>query len=241
MNLRLICCDVFLRYACRLISESPHIVDVEFVPMLAHTHPDELRAELQKRIDSRVDGRTYDALLLGYGLCGNTTAGLTCSIPMIIPRVHDCCAMFMGSTDNFLRGFGESLSMRWSACGYFERGHMENGGDIFGSHKTQPEYLKLVENYGEDNADYIWETMHPKIETHEAAYINIDGFEYSGAREGFARRMEESGVQLKEMDGDLSFLGRLINGPWDAETFLTVQPGKMITPVYDLYTVFTEV
>ena len=43
MFLKFICCDVFARIACGLISMSPHIVDVEFVPMLTHNEPEKLR------------------------------------------------------------------------------------------------------------------------------------------------------------------------------------------------------
>jgi len=242
MRLRLLCCDVFLRCACYLVSQSKHIVDVEFVPMLAHTKPDELRAILQERIDAGVQVRNYDALLLGYGLCGNTTAGLTCDIPMIIPRVHDCCAVFLGSADNFAREMGDAPSMRWCSCGYYERGHLDDkyDGDDFGTdYKLRPEYLKMIEDYGEDNADYIWETLHPKIETEEAAYIQIDGFEFSGSSAGFAKNVEASGAAVKPIKGDLSYLKRLIDGPWDTAAFLTVPPGKKITPVYDMENVYT--
>ena len=242
MIYRLLCCDVFLRYACDIVSKSPNIVDVEFVPMLAHSEPGRLREELQRRIDAGVATRDYAKLLLGYGLCGNTTAGLTCGIPMVIPRVHDCCTLFLGSKGRFIEEFGDALSMRWCTNGYFERGYLDGSydeNDLGATYKTNPEYLKMAEQYGEDNAEYIWETMHPKIETKEAAYIRIDGFEQSGGVEGFGARAKESGSALRVIEGDVSFLKRLIDGPWDESEFLHVPPGGKITAVYDMDTVFT--
>ena len=241
MRLRLLCCDVFLRYACGIIAKSPNIVDVEFVPMLAHNEPERLRKELQERINAGVRVRNYDKLLLGYGLCGNTTAGLTCEIPVIIPRVHDCCAMFLGSRERFAEEFGDALSMRWSSNGYYERGHGDDNYNKHGfnaAYKTMPDYLQMIEQYGEENAEYIWETMHPKIETKEAAYIKIDGYEFNDSLENFRKSVAESGTGLRLINGATSFLEELINGPWDAERFLHVPAGKKITAVYDMETVF---
>jgi len=246
MRLRLICCDVFLRYACSIISTSPHIVDADFIPMLAHTKPDELRAELQERINTGAKVRRYDKILLGYGLCGNVASGLTCEIPMVIPRVHDCCAVFMGSKERFLEEFKNSLSMRWCTCGYYERGHLDEkyGADAIdfnATYKTNPEYLQLLEQYGEDNAEYVWETLHPKIETDEAAYIKIDGFEYSGSYEGFTAGLAGSNVKARVVKGSTAYLDSLINGPWDETNFLHVPVGKKIAPVYDMDEVLTAI
>ena len=243
MKLKLICCDVFLRIASYYVSKSPHIVDVEFIPMLAHDKPDELRLILQERINISMKTRKYDKLLLGYGLCGNTTANLYCEIPIIIPRVHDCCAMFLGSKNKFLQDFGEHLSMRWCSNGYYERGYMDenyNTNKHSGDYKTNIEYLKMVEQYGEENAEYVWETMHPKIETKEAAYIQINGFEYNDSLNNYGTKVRQDGAELKIIDGDPTYLERLINGPWDDKEFLHVSPGNKIKPVYDMDVVYVE-
>jgi hypothetical protein len=240
MLIKFICCDVFARIACRLVSESPHVVDLELMPMLAHDEPQKLKAALQKKIDESTgaSGRKYDALILGYGLCGNSVTGLCCPVPMVIPRVHDCCALFLGGRENFMENFGEMLSARWSSTGYFERCHGINGGNYsasqLASYKTSAEYLGYADKYGEEGADYIWETMHPEIETDEAVYIRIEGFEYSGALEKYSSEIDETGKKLKVAEGDISLLKALIYGDWDDGRFLVVPPGKKITGVYDM-------
>jgi len=144
----------------------------------------------------------------------------------------------MGGKEKFLSAFGDILSARWSSTGYFERCHALNnnymGTEQLASYKTSAEYMNYVEQYGEDNADYIWETMHPEIETDEAVYIKIDGFEYSGSFEKYKSEIEKSGKILKVVSGDISMLKSLINGEWDDGRFLVIPPGKKIAGVYDM-------
>jgi hypothetical protein len=211
--------------------------------MLKHDQPKKLNALIQEKITKSMEesGRKYDALILGYGLCGNSVTGLSCPVQMIIPRAHDCCAVQMGSNENFIANFGDILSARWSSTGYFERCHgINRGGDEqLASYKTSAEYMKYVEQYGEENADYIWETMHPGIETDEAVYIKIDGFEYSDSYAVYRSEIEKADKKLRTVNGDISLLKSLIYGEWDEERFLIVPPGKKIVGVYDMKYVMT--
>ena len=251
MFLKFICCDVFTRIACDLVAKSPHIIDIEFVPMLTHNEPEKLRSILKGVIDKSVNGsgRGYDAVLLGYGLCGNSVTGLSCPVPMIIPRAHDCCTLFMGGKEKFLAAFGGILSARWCSTGYYERCHLVNQNRRAGMeeseveqlalYKTSAEYMGYVDQYGEENAEYIWETMHPDIETDEAVYIKLDGYEHSGAQENYAAEIKNAGKELKTVEGDVSLLKALIDGEWDEDRFLVVPPGKRIAGVYDMQYVMT--
>ena len=240
MLIKFICCDVFTRIACDLVARSPHIVDIEFVPMMAHEEPSKLNLLIREKIENSVNGsgRRYDALILGFGLCGNAVIGLTCPIPMVIPRAHDCCTIHMGSKERFIEAFGDILSARWCSTGYFERARIMNSGytdlEQLSNYKTSAEYMGYVEQYDEETADYLWETLHPKIESNESVYIKIDGFEYSDSLELYKKDMDEAGVKLKIVDGKISLLEALVNGEWDGGRFLTIPPGKKIAGVYDM-------
>ena len=230
---------MFNRIACDLVAKSPNIIDVEFVPMLAHVEPVKLNQQLQERINAvKESDRSYDAILLGFGLCGNSVIGLTSDLPMIIPRAHDCCTIHMGSKGNFLNAFEGNLSSGWGSTGYFERTFSQYSGypitDQLANYKTTKEYIGYVEQYGEEDADYIWETMHPKIETGDSFYIKIDGYEYSNSYEGYLARAEETGKQMNVVNGSAGMLKALVNGDWNEDMFLIVGPGQKIAGVYDL-------
>ncbi|MCL2046523.1 MAG: DUF1638 domain-containing protein [Oscillospiraceae bacterium] len=208
--------------------------------MLIHMDPKTLNETLMKTIENSLNAsnRKYDALILGFGLCGNAAVGLSCSIPMIIPRVHDCCTVHMGSKERFLEVFGNSFSARWCSTGYYERGRLNAIGfsdlEQLSNHKTTEEYRAYLETYDEETADYIWETLHPKMDEIESVYIEIDGFEYSNTKELYKADMEGADVKLKTVKGDITMLRDLINGNWNNERFLTVPPNKKIVGIYDM-------
>lgn len=120
MRYKLISCEVFSRPAFLAAANSQHIIDMEFTKLRSHLKPGSLREEIQSIIDRTTE--YYDAVLLGYGLCGNSTAGLTArSLPLVIPRAHDCCTIFLGSRSAFVEHFGQTPSAQWSTTCYYER------------------------------------------------------------------------------------------------------------------------
>ena len=77
MRFKLLACDVLTREVCYCVARSPHVIDPQFTPKGEHNVPERLRDRLQGQIDALADDETrYDAVLLGYGLCGNSVVGL---------------------------------------------------------------------------------------------------------------------------------------------------------------------
>src|ERR1035437_7075587 len=91
MRLKLISCEVLYREMCDSIARSPHQVDVEFLPKGLHDLGGaEMRSRLQEAVD-RAGPSQYEAVLMGYSLCGNGLLGLAArAIPIVVPRAHDC-------------------------------------------------------------------------------------------------------------------------------------------------------
>lgn len=241
MKYKLICCEVFTREVCLAIASTPNIVDPDFTPKGAHESPDYLRQTIQEKIYEVENTPGYDAILLGYGLCGNAVDGITAgSVPLVIPRAHDCCTIFLGSRKKFYEEFKDNLSAEWSSAGYMERGEgylrTTDTGKFLGLDQS---YNDLVEKYGEENAVFIWETLHPQPLHKEMIFIDIPQFSSLGYKEALKSVADEQGRELKVLQGDMRLIEHLISGNWDENEFLIVPPGKKIIPCYDFDTIMT--
>jgi len=234
MRYKLISCEVFARPAFMAAANSKHIIDMEFTKLRSHLKPGSLREEIQSMIDRAAD--QYDAILLGYGLCGNSTAGLVArSLPMIIPRAHDCCTVFLGSRSAFLEHFGKTPSAQWSTACYYERSDGWYSDNALNALTPEQDngYAELVEKYGEENAQYIWETMNVSSVYNYLTYIDLPGIADNHIKEAFIKYAAESGKNTRFITGSTRLIDKLIAGDWDNEEFLLVPPGSEIKPIYD--------
>lgn len=94
MRIHIIACRVLTRELSYLISQSPHTVDITWLPQGLHDTPEKLRALIADAIDGLYRQREQrmlkhfpDVIVLGYGLCSNGVVGLESrDIPLVIPR-----------------------------------------------------------------------------------------------------------------------------------------------------------
>lgn len=238
MRLKLISCEVFYREMCYAVSRSPNQVDIEFLPKGLH---DIGCVGMLKRLSETlagVDESEYDAVLFGYGLCNNGLAGLTAkSIPIVLPRAHDCITLFFGSKERYLNYFNNHPGVYFKTSGWIERG---SAGDEFSqltiSHQNGMDqtYEELVEKYGEDNAKFLFDELcDTKKNYNQFTYIEM-GVEPDGQFEKVAEEeAKDRGWGFEKEKGDLSMIQRLIDGQWDEKEFLVVQPGWRVVAKYD--------
>jgi hypothetical protein len=238
MVLKLIACEVLYREVCHHTARSPHRVDIDFNEKDAHDRSDVLRALLQSKIDAAESAkRRYDAVLLAYGLCGNSTLDLRArSIPLVIPRAHDCCTLFLGSKERYKEHFAANPSLPFSAAGYMERGEsvFHTGGTADGG-AGEAKFRELVERYGEENARYVWQTMYvaPTHGDNRLVYIRVPETDHLGYDRRCREAAAREGKEYVELAGDSRLVRLLVSGEWDPAEFLTVPPGERIGGVYD--------
>jgi hypothetical protein len=244
MLFKLIACNVFQREACIAIAGSPHVVDVEFTELGEHARSDRLRGLLQQRIDAaEASGKAYDAILLLFGVCGNATVGLTARrTRIILPRAHDCCTILLGSRKQFEANFKDAPSTPFSSVGYMERGSyfLRTSDDGDAAVILGDQFRQLVEQYGEEDARYIWEQMHPALPGDDkAVFIDIPETAHLGHKQQFEAKAAAAGKRTVHLSGDLRLIRALLSGDWSEEEFLTVRPGETIAGVYDFDRIVT--
>jgi Protein of unknown function (DUF1638) len=238
VRLKLISCEIFYREMCYAIAKSPNLIDLEFMPKGLH---DIGSVGMLQRVQStldKVDESQYDAVVFGYGLCNNGLAGLTArTIPVVIPRAHDCITLFMGSKERYLDYFNSHLGTYFKTSGWIERG--EASGELsqlsiqrqIGMDKS---YDELVEKYGEENARYLYDTLYGYKNYSQFTYIEMgvepgDMFEQRSRKEA-----NEKGWSFEKIQGDMSMIQRLLNGVWEDKEFLVVPPGYRMATTFGM-------
>src|SRR5579864_2967512 len=158
MRLKLLACQVITRELELVATRSPHSLDVEILTMGLHDLGVGMRSHLQQRIDA-ADASTYDALLLAYGLCGRGTEGLRArSMPLVLPRVHDCIGILMGNRQKYQEYFEDHPGVYYRSPGWIEfqspgqwlQPAQASAKNLLGERRTREE---LVAQYGEENGN----------------------------------------------------------------------------------------
>lgn len=245
MKLKLISCEVFFREFCHVVARSPHQIDLEFIPKGLHDIGQvPMRDRLQGVID-RVDGSGYDAILLGYGLCNFGIAGLRApTIPLIVPRAHDCMTLFFGSQQRYLENFHSNPGTYYLTTGWMERG--EPSGEFkqlsiqhqAGMDRT---FEELVELYGEDNARYLMEQLGDQTRHYtRIAFIEMGIEPNESFHRGAEERARKRNLTFERLQGDMRLFYDLVNGNWDEREFLIVPPGQSIGVSRDGQKIFAQ-
>jgi len=95
-------------------------------------------------------------------------------------------------------------------------------------------YQELVEQYGEDNANYVMEILGNWTQNYtHGLLIDFDFTRHLNLREQVREICRQHGWEYDELEGDMSLLQRLLDGDWDDEDFLVVNPGEIIRATYD--------
>jgi hypothetical protein len=245
VRLKLISCEILYREICAAVAHSPNQVDIEFLTKGLHdAGAGTMLSTVQAAVDRTGQGSVrYDAICLGYGLCGNGLVGLTArTIPVVLPRAHDCITLFLGNKERYLEYFNKHPGVYFTTTGWLERGDASELTQLslkkqgFGMSREE-----LVAKYGEDNADFLFEQL-SKYTVRYRQYTFIEmGIEPDDRFERCTiERAQQRGWNYEKIQGDMGLIQALVDGKWDEPGFLVVQPGHRVIARYDDRIIGTE-
>lgn len=195
---------------------------VTWMDITLHNTPKKLAAALQERLDSLTEPST---VIVGYGLCGNGLLGVKSgSHTLIIPRTHDCVAIFLGSQRRYVERFFASSNTYYLTKGWLDA-------------KDEPltDYLDYVKEYGEETADYLVEMKYRHYR--KLCMVGFSQEELDDCRADamkvadFCR--ERFGMEYEETIGTTELIDALVRMPEHVgetqDEFVVVPPGGEIT------------
>jgi hypothetical protein len=231
MKVRFIGRDVLARVAHQQAAYSKLTIDFDLLELGLHIHPGILRENLQAKLD-QVSNPPYEAVLLGYGLCGQATLGLKAmNTPVIVPRAHDCVTLFLGSRKRYMEQFFKEPGTYWFIQDYMERLHgistlLGVGADA--NEDRERIYHDYVQKYGQDNADYLMKYLQGWQKNHRRAiFLDTCPMKKNRYRELANEKANQFHWSFEQMQVDPTLIAKFLQGEWD-EDFLVLEPGETI-------------
>ncbi|PKM64149.1 MAG: hypothetical protein CVU96_04310 [Firmicutes bacterium HGW-Firmicutes-20] len=222
MKKAIISCAVFEPYLKHLLLNRDDISSIVFLEVKQHNHPEQLAILLQEEINKIHD---VDEILVMYGLCGNAILPLKSSgIPIRLLKVHDCGMVLAGSRQRYKELFAHRLSQSYACAAYDVLDSVEN-------YRMSLEYLRIKQEYGEENAEYVLEMLHkPKNET--TVYFDF------GLDEDQRFLNKNQGRPLEVVAGGLQMMQDFIDGK-DKDS-VVLNKNEELFALYDLDEVFVS-
>ena len=231
-----IVCEVFHREACAAAAQSRLRVDFEFLPKSLHDIGEEaMSARLQATIDHALQTRSADeqpgAIVLLYGLCNNGICGLHAPVPLVVARAHDCITLLLGSRERYEAHFAAHPGTFYKSPGWIERDSdpNDNPASVTSRLGLSRNYAELVEQFGEDNAQYLMETMGNWLKHYRQLTLIETGVGPAEEYRKISRaQAQENDWKYEEVPGNTVLINKLLNGDWNDDDFLVVKPGEQI-------------
>ena len=196
-------------------------LQTQFLDAGLHAAPKKLNTKVQEEINTILEP---SIIVLGYGLCGNGLNNIKAGKhTLIIPKMDDCIAMFMGGREKYLEEFSKDPGTYYLTKGWLEA-------------ETHPlsEYKRCVEKYGEETANYVMDSQYQHY--HRLRFVahsqdDLDAYRPIALEVAeFCRRWD---MQYDEYLGATDFVSALektVASPAQADdAFIIVQPGETLT------------
>jgi len=204
----------------------------KFLEAGLHNSPKLLKEKLQAAIDEICASNLCDRIIIGYGICGKGTIGIQSrNIPMTIPKVHDCIALFLGGDQAYKREFKKFPGTYYLSAGWCEEKtdpiSQRKQWANFGEQKLN--FNDLVGEYGKEAADQTFDFLNSWQKNYQRAAFIETGAKKSSRYEQYALEMaEEYNWKYEKIQGSQALINKLITADQSTSDILFVPPDHVI-------------
>lgn len=190
-------------------------VSFVFLEQSLHRTPQKMKPIIQDEIDKAAK-EDWDYVILSYGLCSNGILGVKANHhPIVIPRVHDCIALFLGSWKKYMEEHKKEPGTY-----YLTKGWIDEGKSPIGI------YREYCQRYDKETAEWV---IKEELKNYtRIAFVDIG----VGLSEAYREHAKENArflhLRYEEMKGSLVFFEKMLRGWW-SEDFIILKPGQEVT------------
>jgi hypothetical protein len=187
-----------------------------FLEQGLHRTPKKIAPLIQEKLD--LVGDSAERIIIAYGLCSGGIKGIRgrCQ-ELVVPRIHDCIAMFLGSCQAYKEAFQSN-----PATYYLTPGWVAAKKDPLGII-----YDDYAPKHGLETA--LW-VMEEELKHYQSiTLINTGAGDMESLRERARLNCTELGKEYCEIQGNLDYFRRLIFGPYASEDFVVIPSGVEVT------------
>jgi len=204
-----------IRPELEMLADGQEEIEMRFLPQNLHRIPEKLTAVLQKALDET--GEDASEIVLGYGLCSNGVVGLKAPRQgLLIPRVHDCIAFYLGSHQAYQKVFSQKPGTY-----HLTRSWIDNQTDPLGLMRN--EYTRRV---GPELAE---ETIRTEIRNYRyISYVSTIAGDSEKYRTCARKNAEFFGKEFIEYPGSDQYFRKILYGPYQEPDFIRIEPGAIV-------------
>jgi hypothetical protein len=186
-----------------------------FLEQSLHRTPQKMAPVIQAEVD-KAEHQDCDYIILSYGLCSNGILGVKARRqPVVIPRVHDCIALFLGSHERYMEEQAKEPGTY-----YLTKGWVEEGKSPLGI------YEEYSGRYGKETAQWV---IREELKNYTRIALVDTGLQLTEVHREHARENARFlNLRYEEIKGSLELFERMLQGSWD-KGFVILNPGEEVT------------
>lgn len=207
-------------------------LEYKFLEAGLHNNPTLLKKKLQAAIDAVSSSDSYRRIIVGYGICGKGTIGIRAgNVPLVIPKVHDCIALFLGGDQAYKDQFKKYPGTYYLSAGWCKEKtepiSQRQRWAYFGDQKLA--FDDLVKKHGEKVAETTFDFLNTWQKNYQrAAYIETRAKpspEYEALAENMAQKYH---WEYDKISGSQELIEALLMSDATTEDVLFVPPCHVI-------------